>query len=164
MHITACSCKIDMLSGRTESPSEVTRACGHTHRRLLGGHICGQVKLATGALLAQVDHALKLVVCTEAPAALVGVVECWSLHGTVLYFDEQANHGIKNWHHDGARLQGNMWPAHIWGPCTCKPSWSGYEMIGAQPKCSVQAGIHSCLAHHAQLGCHRKGDNDHYIG
>ena len=45
------------------------------HRLLLGGDSGGQVELAAGALLAQIDHALQLVVRAEAPAALVGVVE-----------------------------------------------------------------------------------------
>ena len=48
---------------------------GQPHRLLLGSDSCGHVELAAGALLAQVDHALQLVVRAEAPAALVGVVE-----------------------------------------------------------------------------------------
>ena len=131
MHITACSCRIDMLSRRTESPSKVTCACGPTHRRLLGGQICGQVKLAAGALLAQVDHALKLVVCTEAPAALVGVVECWSLHITILTLMTGQSTAFKagTMMAPGFRVIRGQHTFRI--PCTCKPRWSGYEIIDA---------------------------------
>jgi hypothetical protein len=46
----------------------------------LGGHSHGQVELAAGALFAQVDHAIQLVIRAEAPPALIGVVEGRRLH------------------------------------------------------------------------------------
>ena len=53
----------------------------------LGGHSHGQVELAAGALLAQIDHAIQLVIRAEAPPALIGVVEGRRLHPGTLSFE-----------------------------------------------------------------------------
>ena len=53
----------------------------------LRGHSHGQVELAAGALLAQIEHAIQLVIRAEAPPALIGVVEGRRLHPGTLSFE-----------------------------------------------------------------------------